>query len=56
MRAFRKISVKRARKLRLRGEEVLWVTADNSYVWYMTHKHLNRWKGDITRVHVKPGL
>jgi hypothetical protein len=48
MNTFRRISPRRARKLRKRGEDVYWCREENSFVWNMQHKYLNRWRGDTT--------
>lgn len=50
--ALRRVSSKRAKKLRKRGEDVVWKVGLDTYVWCMTHKYHNRWKGDRSRVEI----
>ncbi|WP_415912510.1 hypothetical protein [Neptuniibacter sp. QD37_11] len=52
MNVFRKISPRRARFLRKRGEDVRWIVRENSYMWSMQYKYLNRWNGDRGKVRI----
>lgn len=46
MQIIRQVSPRRAKVLRNRNEDVKWCVDNYCFVWTMTHKYSNRWKGD----------